>query len=63
MTVDGSSAPSVFFTYTLGYDIKAQEIVLVRGGNAFGITYQAEIDHFDDHYGLFLNILNTFELL
>ena len=63
MTVDGNSAPSVFFTYTLGYDIKAQLIVLVRGGNAYGITYQTEEDYFDDHHGLFLDILNTFELL
>ena len=63
MTVDGNTAPSVFFTYTLGYDVKAQEIVLVRGGNAYGITYQAEEDYFDYHYGLFLDILNTFDLL
>jgi len=61
-TVNGYTAISVDYTYTLIEEVKAREIIIVENGNAYLITYQTEVDMFDEHLQMFEDSLVTFSI-
>ncbi len=62
ITVDGHTAVYIDYTYTLIKDVKAKEIIIVDNGNAYIISYQTEVDMYDDHLQMFEDSLATFSL-
>ena len=63
LQVNSLSAYSMKYTYKLGYDLKAEEIIIVQNNYFYGITFQDKVENFDSNYHFFADSLFTFELI
>jgi len=60
--VNGYPAVVFDYTYTLGNELKVKEVIIVKDGKAFLISYQAQVDVYNDYISEFEESLSTFEI-
>ena len=63
LQINTLSAYSMEYTYKLGYNLKAKEIIIVQNNYFYSLTFQDKVENYNANYHFFEDALSTFELI